>query len=104
MLVLRSVEDLKNNEDKVWKSASKEVKRDLQIIEECYEETSDKYGPMVILIEESEDEKMKERFPLITELETEGEDVISSEEECVIVRNLYLINDEGYVVYTRKKA
>ena len=105
MKVVKNREELRNlhdelNNEKVYES----LDFDVDILEE-YPSQSDEYGPLIILIDETEQKAMGDKYPLIKELEPEDYIKIYEDDNILIERTCYILTDSGYIVYiNRKKA
>lgn len=103
MKVIRNREELKRETNNLPKAVLDSVEADIKIIEEYYEAPSDEYGPLVVLIDENEQQKMEDVYPLIKQLEPEEFAPIYEDEKVLIERTCYILTDAGYIVYVRRK-
>ena len=81
------------------KSLFKSVEIDVKTIETEYDNQSDLYGPLVVVMYKEDRESLYKMFPLIKELDTEDIETIEDTKNWCIKRELYLMGDNGYVVY-----
>ena len=99
MLVIKNQEDLRKHQNKMPKSLFKSVEIDVKTIETEYDNQSDLYGPLVVVMYKEDRESLYKMFPLIKELDSEDIETIEDTKNWCIKRELYLMGDEGYVVY-----
>ena len=99
MLVIKNQEDLRKHQNKMPKSLFKSVEIDVKTIETEYDNVSDQYGPLVVVMYKEDRESLYKMFPLIKELDTEDVETIEETKNWCIKRELYLMGDNGYVVY-----
>ena len=99
MLVIKNQEDLRKYQNKMPKSLFKSVEIDVKTIETEYDSQSDLYGPLVVVMYKEDRESLYKMFPLIKELDTEDVETIEETKNWCIKRELYLMGDNGYVVY-----
>ena len=103
MLVIRNQNELKNqqkaiNNEKLYASLS----IDADVLEE-YPSQSEEYGPLIIMINDGEQNEMEDKYPIIKQLEPEDYLTIYEDEEKLIERTCYVLNDEGFIVYIVRK-
>ena len=104
MLVIRNQNELRNQESKIKEESIKSsLEVDVKIITDCYDSQSEEYGPLIILIDEDEQQTMEEKYPIIKQLEPEDYDTIFEDEEVIIQRTCYILTDAGFIVYIRRK-
>lgn len=99
MLVIKNQEDLRKHQNKMPKSLFKSVEIDVKTIETEYNNQSDLYGPLIVVMYKEDRESLYKMFPLIKELDSEDIETIEDTKNWCIKRELYLMGDEGYVVY-----
>ena len=103
MLVIKNQEDLRKHQNKMPKSLFKSVEIDVKTIETEYDNQSDLYGPLVVVMYKEDRESLYKMFPLIKELDSEDIETIEDTKNWCIKRELYLMGDEGYVVYAKHR-
>ena len=104
MIVIRNQNELKSQRNKIKEeSVLDSLEIDIRIITECYDSQSDEYGPLIILINEDEQQEMEEKDPIIKQLEPEEYCSIYEDEKTLIERTCYILTDAGFIVYVRRK-
>lgn len=103
MKVIRNREELKREANNLPESVRVSLETDIQIIEDCYEEQSEEYGPLIILINENEQKLMEKQYPIIKKLVPEDYYPIYEGEGVLIERTCYILTDAGFIVYVKRK-
>ena len=103
MIVIKNREDLKREASNFPSDVAESIEFDVKIIEDNYDYQSDEYGPLIIVIDENEYDKMFERFPVITTTVAEDYYKIYEDENILVERTCYIISDEGFAVYVFRK-
>ena len=105
MEVVKNRNDLNRLHNQINDELFASITLDVKMIEEYFDSQSDEYGPLVIIINENEQEKMEEKYPIIKKIEPEDYVSIFEDENIKIERTCYILTDAGFIVYvTRKKA
>ena len=102
MLILKNQENVRKHQSKFNKEIFESMLNDAKIIEEEYYEISEQYGPFIVYLGEDELETFSSLYPLVKQIDYEDELLVSENEEEKVVRRLYLVNDNGYVLYIVK--
>ena len=103
MKVVKNREELRNLHDELNnEGVYVSLDFDVDILEE-YPSQSDEYGPLIILIEETEQKDMEDKYPLIKQLEPEDYIKIYEDDKVLIERTCYILTDAGYIVYIKRK-
>ena len=104
MIVIRNLNELRSQESKIKEESVKSsLEIDIKIITDCYDSQSEEYGPLIILINEDEQQTMEEKYPIIKQLEPEDYYTIFEDEDVIIQRTCYILTDAGFIVYVRRK-
>ena len=103
MIVIRNQQELKNQNKQIKTEIFNSLEMDVEIIEENYTTISEEYGPLIIVIDEREESEMFNKFPIIKKLVAEDALIVFEDESEMIERVCYLLNDEGFIVYIRRK-
>ena len=103
MKVIRNRKELVKEANSLTKPLQNSVEIDIKTIEEYYETTSEEYGPLVIIINDGEQNLMEEKYPIIKELEPEDYITIYEDEKVSIERTCYILTDAGFIVYIIKE-
>ena len=103
MLVIRNRNELKNqqkaiNNETLYNSLS----IDVDVLEE-YPSQSEEYGPLIMMINDGEQNEMEDRYPIIKQLEPEDYVKIYEDDQNLVERTCYVLNDEGFIVYIVRK-
>ena len=104
MKVIRNREDLENLRNEIPQdSYYSSLESDIKMIEEYFEQPSDEFGPLIILISNGEQEEMEDKYPVIKALEPEAFVSVYEDEKIKIERTCYILTDAGYIVYITSK-
>ena len=75
----------------------------MDIIIGCFDSQSDEYGPLIVIINDNEQDEMIKRFKVLKDLEPEDSLLIYEDDKETYYRKVYILTDSGFVVYVRKE-
>lgn len=103
MLIIKNQEDLERVKSSFNKAVLKSLELDVEIITTEFNQQSDEYGPLIIVINEDEISDMLRKFKVLRNMEHEEIEVIYMDEKIVYSRTAYILTDAGFIVYIKKE-
>ena len=103
MLIIKNQEDLERVKSSFNKAVLKSLELDVEIITTEFNQQSDEYGPLIIVINEDEISDMLRKFKVLRNIEHEEIEVIYMDETVVYSRTAYILTDAGFIVYIKKE-
>lgn len=106
MILLKSRKELEKAKSSLPKELHQPIENDLKIIEEEMPKYDDdfvnQYGPIVVVYDTEETERLLERMPVIKQLESEYEDIVFQDDKTTITKRLFLLTEAGIITYERR--
>ena len=103
MIIIRNLQELNNQRKTFNKAIYNMVELDTNIISNSFDNQSEDYGPAILIIDENEQEDIYQRYPILSSVEPEIEELIYKDEIEEIYRICYILTDSGFIVYVRKE-
>ena len=108
MILLKNQKDLEKAKSDLPAELLGPIENDLKIIEEEMPKYDDEfvnqYGPIVVMYETSETNKLIEKMPVLKQLESEYEDIVFQNDKTTITKRLFLLTEAGIITYERSSV
>ena len=107
MTLLKNRQELEKAKNKLPSELLAPIENDLRIIEEEMPKYDDEFvnqfGPIVVVYDETEKDELLSKMPVISQLESEYEDIVFQDNETKITKRLFLLTEAGIITYERSQ-
>lgn len=103
MIVIKNKKELINQKSKINSGLHNQVEFDVDIISNEFDNVSEEYGPLLLIINEDEQEEIKKKYPILSNLQPEEYELVYKDENEEIFRTCYILTEGGFIVYVRKE-
>ena len=107
MILLKNRQELEKAKNKLPSELHAPIENDLRIIEEEMPKYDDEFvnqfGPIVVVYDETEKDELLSKMPVISQLESEYEDIVFQDKETKITKRLFLLTEAGIITYERSQ-